>query len=124
MRKKGFTLLETLVIVMMISILCAIAVGSYAKSREKAIDREGLSNLKLISIAEKIYNYAHDGSYYASTSISNLNENLKLSLISNSSRNWNYSATATGCAQATRNGDNGRSFRILITDDEPAGGTC
>jgi len=103
--------------------------------REKALDKEAITSLKLIRAAEKIYRIENNG-YYASTSphIDNINTNLRLDLPTGLERKWDYQTWAnnaaipqTCCAQATRTsfaGGNGRSWSIRHDEEDPVAGTC
>ncbi len=116
--KKGFTLLELLIVVIIIGILTSLAIANYGKTKEYALDKEAISNLKLIQVAEKSYYMdSVPNTYYASPVITDINSNLKLSLPSSSQRSWNYQVSSTGCAGATRyNGPNTRSWYLTIDD--------
>ncbi|MCM8801528.1 MAG: type II secretion system GspH family protein [Candidatus Omnitrophica bacterium] len=121
---RGFTLLEIIITVIILGILVSIALPNYLKAKEKALDKEAIANLKLIRSAEITYRMEW-GSFYPSagseSNIANINSNLKLALPSGSNRNWNYTVWNSGCARATRNGADGRSWYLTINDadEEP-----
>lgn len=129
--KKSFTLLELLVVIIIVGVLGTLGITNYMAAKEKALDKEAISNLKLIQSAEKIYQMETD-TYYPDTppdpqtDIAEINDNLKLSLKADVNRNWNYSVNGLGCGQATRNGGDARSFFLTIgdVDGEPNSGTC
>lgn len=118
MNEKAVTLLELITVVIIIGILAGIAYPLYDKARESALDKEAIANLKLIQSAEKIYKLEL-GSYYASSVIADINQNLKLSLNTAASRPWDYQAIASGCAEATRKLTGGRFWALPILDIEP-----
>lgn len=131
-RKKGFTLLELVIVILLIGILASLALPGFSRSKEDALDKEAKATLKLIQAAEKIYKmeignyYPEDGSIIGNTTANLLliNDNLKLSLTSSDSRNWNYAVWNTSCSAAVRNEANGRTWSLTIndTDGEPDAG--
>ena len=60
--KKGFTLIEMLIVVLIIAILAAIALPQYRKATEKTIIVEAIENLRSIAQANQRY-YMATGSY-------------------------------------------------------------
>ena len=84
--KKGFTLVEVLIVVIIIGILASIGIPQFAASIEKAKGGEARAGLGHIQTGEKIY-YA-EKEYYT-TSLSDLD-------ISLTQRYWSFSiATPT-----------------------------
>lgn len=120
--------MEVLIIVIIIGILASLGIPNYRKTKEYALNKEAISNLKLIQAAEKGY-YLDMNTYYPSSAsesdIANINSNMKVSLPSGSNRSWDYTVWSTGCSRATRNGDDGRSWYLTIDDvaGEPDAGT-
>ncbi len=96
--KKGFTLLETLIVIIIIGILVGLALPLYTKAKERALGNEAKANLKLIAAAERIYKM-EIGGYYTSSNITNINSNLRLMLNTN---NWAYNITG-GATNFTTN---------------------
>ena len=124
MKKKSFTVIELILVIVVVSILAAVAIPNYMNTKEGAINKEAKANLKLIIAANKIYKM-ENSSFYASSSITNINNNLKLALPSSASRNWNYATigTSTSCAQATRYGGS-TTWHIRNTEDDVTSGGC
>jgi prepilin-type N-terminal cleavage/methylation domain-containing protein len=130
MNKKGFSLLETLITIIIIGILSTVVIQYISAANERSLDDQAKNNLILIQRAESIYKIENHSYYPAAGSVSvitTINQNLGLFLPAGSDRAWNYEVWSTGCSRATRNGGNGRSwfFTIADADDKPdAGAGC
>jgi prepilin-type N-terminal cleavage/methylation domain-containing protein len=141
-RDGGVTLTEILVVIVIIAILAALALPQFTASRERALSREAKANLKLISVAEKIYRMK-EGFYYPydpgqpyrtttnATHRAEIQEKLKVNF---TVTNWNYSIDTSASpldkftATADRSGSGGYAdcnYTIgwNITD-EPKGENC
>ena len=53
--QRGFTLLELLVVMAIVSVLAAIAVPRYAAYRQRAFDMRSLNDLRNLATAEEVY---------------------------------------------------------------------
>lgn len=127
--KSGFSLLETLIILIIVSILVSLGIVSFIKTMEATYDREAITNLKIMQCGQYSYMIS-EGRYYPSldniSDIASINNNLSVFVSGGSSRAWNYTAYSTGCVQAERNGYDNRTWYMLIndTDEEPNSGAC
>ncbi len=109
--KKGFTLLELMIVVIIVGILATIGVQQYMPAKERAMGKEAQLNLRLIAAAERVYRMENDVYYPANgvtvSAINSINSNLKLNI---PTTNWIYqiAGTATGyTATASRRGTGG-----------------
>jgi prepilin-type N-terminal cleavage/methylation domain-containing protein len=118
--KKGYTLIEILVVLVIIGTLAALAWPNYMAIKEKSLNREAKANLALIRAAEKIYRmeqgfyYPHDG---PTSIISDINSFLKLSLPESIGISWSISVDGPGeAADALRSGGGGADGRTWSID--------
>lgn len=94
--KKGFTLVELIIVVIIIGILATIAVPQYMKAVERARAGKARSALVMISNAEKMYGAEWNGLYTAVAAGglvgSGVNNYVEMSDIA-ADVDWNYSVT-------------------------------
>jgi prepilin-type N-terminal cleavage/methylation domain-containing protein len=126
MKDKAFTLIEMILVVSMVGVLSVIGITSYDKSKNKALAREAVANLKLIAAAEKIYRMESDSNtYVACDDAAECNSTLNLNL---NETNWAYSVALDGSdasMQATLVSDTGCSYTLSTSSDsEPAPNDC
>jgi prepilin-type N-terminal cleavage/methylation domain-containing protein len=123
---RAFTLLELLVVLIIVGIMAGIAIPNYTKTNERAKDREAQTALSLIQSAERIYRLRNPAYYGPTTVLSEINNNLTLSL---SSQTWNYSIVApvnaaTFTAQAGRSGASASWARNWTINEAIPKATC
>ena len=116
MNKKGFTLIEMLVVVLIIGILAAVALPQYFKAVEKSRSTEALSVMGSISAAMERARLVSQTNVYPTTL-----ESLDIEIAGEdgstvtggswSSRNFNFAVSGTGTDSgiitATRKGSSG-----------------
>lgn len=120
MKKRSFTIIELIIVIVVAGIIAAIALPNFQKSRVKAQQKEAISNIKLIAAAQRVYRMEHGN--YAECSGTACNPILKLIL---SSANWAYNATGTSTNSITAT--KGACTYTLTSgnfDAEPAGSGC
>ena len=89
--RKGFTLLELLIVVIIIGILATFAIPQYLKAVERAKGSKARHNMSLISEAEKMYRADND-TYLAAgdtPGTTDLNDYVEL-LDVDADDDWNY----------------------------------
>jgi len=113
MNRKGFTLVEVLIVVIIIGILAAIGIPQFAASIEKAKGGEARAGLGHTQTGEKIY-FAEHEMYTNSTA------DLDISL---SQKYWAFSIAVTTpslayTATATRSGSASRAGQTITMDQD------
>ncbi len=123
-KEAAFTLIELILVVVVVITLALIAIPSYTKSKQRAIEKEGISNIKLMAAGERIYRM-ENGSYVACAGATACNSSLKLML---NATNWAYSADSSGNISATSQASTGMSCTYTLSpagyDGEPASVNC
>ena len=66
MRKRGFTLVEIMIVVAIIALLAAIAIPNLLQARRTANDAAAQANIRTLSTAAETYSAANSGVYPAS----------------------------------------------------------
>ncbi|MCX5699028.1 MAG: prepilin-type N-terminal cleavage/methylation domain-containing protein [Candidatus Omnitrophica bacterium] len=136
LKRKGYTLVEILVVVVIIGILVALGLPNYGMIKEKSLNREAKATLALIRAAEKIYRM-EQGYYYPApagpqSDVARINEFLKLSLpvlVAPAVPLWSISVNSTSeLSTGTRSGVGADSRVWTIpfsgdTDPTCSGGT-
>ena len=126
--KKGFNLVELIIVIIIIGILVAIAIPSFLYTQERAFDKDAVASLKLIQAAEKIY-HMEMGNYFpvsgSETDHAKINEILRLSLPTTSLK-WNFSVDSTASGTAQRTDGATRNWSLPVSNDDPAcvGASC
>jgi len=119
-RKKSFTMIELVLVAVVITIIAAIALPNFYKAKVRALQKEAISNIKLIAAAQRVYRM--EQGFYADCTGTGCNSVLKLMLNAN---NWAYSTTGTSpnTIQATRGGCT-YSLDSTNFDASPTGTGC
>jgi len=74
-RKKGFTLIELMIVIAIIAILAAVLVPNFMRAREASRLTACKSNLKNISTAAETYSNDFDGLYPGNTTFNDVSSN-------------------------------------------------
>lgn len=91
---RAFTLIELLVVMIIVGILAGLSIPNYAKTREKALNREAQTALSLIQAAERMYRL-RSSTYYNSVVLNEINNNLRLNLAQQA---WIYTIPSSSSA--------------------------
>ena len=127
--RRGVTLLEMMVVVILIGILASVGFINYSKWFEYNLDKDAFAGLKMTQAGMRMHKI-DTNQYYpgnaTSTDIHAINENLGLALLESSDRRWNYKVVGTsGCSEANRTGADLRHWYLLINNTtNPSNGSC
>lgn len=110
--------MELIVVLVIVGILAIIALPQFKEAKNKALDKEAISNLKLIQAAEKIYKseVSEFGNCADTTAV-----NTRL-LLAIPAGNWAYDvsgAPASFSARATKVTDATKKWCVRPNDLEP-----
>jgi len=103
MNRKGFTLVEVLIVVIIIGILAAIGIPQFTASIEKAKGGEARAGLGNIQTGEKVY-FAENEKYTAVTTDLDISLSPKYWAFSIATGVGTYTATATRTGSGTTSG--------------------
>jgi len=95
MNKKGFTLIEILVVIAIIGLLSTLAVVSLNNARSKSRDAKRVSDIKQVMTALELY-YADNNGYPSGTSIDIGSSSAAVCLATGSTPGWQTAANCTG----------------------------
>ena len=116
--KKGFTLIEVLIVVIILGILATIAVPQFTRVVERARRGEALTIMAGVQTGQRLYSLENDSF--------TTNLNLLDAVIANN-KYWNYSMlSASGSnfvIRATRSGSDWNSQTVLLNQDGLWSGT-
>jgi prepilin-type N-terminal cleavage/methylation domain-containing protein len=132
MGKRGFSLAEILIVVVVASVLVAISVPNFLKTVEKENARQAITYLRLIRSAQKVY-YSNHGKYVNCSNVAAIRTNLGIEM-----SDGDFSFKVTGAsntsftAQATKSSSNYINLTAacnwtkagLSSVTLPANGTC
>ncbi len=123
--KKGFTLIELIIVIVIIAILSVIAIPRYFSQIENARKSEAYATMRAIREAQ-MGNFAAGGSYATSFPISvNISGGAQpdIYLAEPKSPNFTYSTTAS-CITAAKAGGSTTSYYMSIDSGEVSASGC
>ncbi len=97
--RKGFTLIEVLIVVIILGILATIAVPQFTKIVEKTYGAELGTNVAAIQTGQAIYALENDGSYVAADGATAINASYSITI---KEKDWDLETDASGNISAFR----------------------
>lgn len=116
MHKRGFTLVEILVVVAVLAILVSASVVGYGAWRQRAAQTELVSDLRAAAAAMTAYRTFYNGYPTSLPADYHKSENITATL--------KYVASATYCIEATTRTTRGLVYHIKGSESEPKEGGC
>ncbi len=129
LKKKGFTLIELIVVVVLVGISAAFVIPNFTRAHERSIARKGLLNLTTIHSSLVIYKSRNNG-YPVSGNLASINTSLKLGIYDT---NFTYTLTTVGATYTATAARVGGAYDLTITEAAlgaanptcaDSGGTC
>ena len=115
MKRKGFTLVELVIVIVIVGILSIVAVPIYRGYTRKAMATEAKSLLGSIQIAEKVY-YAANSVYFTATTAIDYSEDLDVDARANKYfKKYTITSSDTGFTAITSGDETGAAKGISIT---------
>ncbi len=114
----GFTFLELLIVILVISILSSVAIPTYIRTVERVRAKEAITNLELIRAGEKIYNLENAAYTGNLNGYSAINTNLNLDI---EPEFWSYNVTggaSTFSSTSTRDAPGATYDGTIIIDQD------
>ncbi|MSP40019.1 MAG: prepilin-type N-terminal cleavage/methylation domain-containing protein [Deltaproteobacteria bacterium] len=104
-QQRGFSLVEILIVIAIVSLLAAIGIPQFITYRSKGIDAQMKSDLRNAAVAVESY-FAKNGVYPSSTAVIAVNgfqgtQGVTLSLSNITANSYQLSATTSGGSQAS-----------------------
>ena len=109
--RRGFSLLEVLIVVIVLSILATFAIPGYREARQRALDDEARAMLRLIRAAERAYQLER-GAYTVCTDTAQCNTRLSLDLPAG--EHWGYKVELSGTDFLGKATHNSKGHQINI----------
>jgi type IV pilus assembly protein PilE len=125
--RKGFTLIELIVVVIIIAILASFAVPQYITSIERAKKAKAENALGIIAQAEKMYRAENDTyvNFASGAADATLGSYVELDEVDNDT-DWNYAVTGATTtaftATATRSGGSNNGETVTVDQSGNWGG--
>ncbi len=123
--KKGFTLMEIMVALAIISVMAGLAIPGYFKTVEVGRSNEARTNLSVIHMGQKVYFLNNGNTYWnpGGTTVAAANTALNVDMTSQNYALTNVTGNALGYTAAfTRNNNNGGAGTKTFTATYPDAG--
>ncbi len=121
MKRPGFSMMELVTILIIISVLSTLAISHYRGTVERSLNQDVHHQLVLLQKGQESYRLDHP-TYFASSDFNDINSTLRAFIPSN--QYWNFQVFASGCVQARRNGGDNRFWSLAINSTTPAASAC